>query len=300
MSIKTLYQRFRAWQKEPFKYEIEHGKVHHCANCGTDFEGEYCPACGQEEYYGPMSWLAIKQDFLRLFGPAEPESTISFIKQIFGRPGYMIGDYINGRRKICCSPIAALSVVAVAAAYVFSITEKPNAVWGQSLAEKGGLLGVILNWLSSNVNWVILLQTFLLLIPTWLLFRYAPRHTRHNLPQGIYIQAFMASLVLTAAMLRALAGTWVLSIIPLYYIIAYHQLFGYGIWGTIWRTILCLGSVMCFIAVITMACMYFTGNITSAHYSGNVMGLAVVLLLLIVGAVWLGWWISKRQQRQTR
>ena len=183
---------------------------------------------------------------------------------------------------------------------MFSITGKPNEAWAQQLAIKGGLPGVIVGWLSSNVNWVILLQTFLLLIPTWLLFRYAPRHTRHDLPQGIYIQVFMASLVLTAAMLRALVGIWVLSIIPLYYIIAYHQLFGYGIWGTIWRTILCLGSVLCFIAVIAMAGMYLVGVISPARYSGNVIGLAVVLLLLIVGAVWLGWWISKRQQRQTR
>lgn len=298
MSIKTLYQRFRAWQKEPFKFEIEHGKVHHCANCGTDYEGEYCPACGQEEYYGPMSWLAIKQDIQRLLGPMEPDSTVSFILQIFGRPGYLIGDYLNGRRRICCSPMAALSVFALAAAYVFSITGKPNEVWAQALAEKGGLLGIVVEWLSSNVNWVILLQTFLLLIPTWLLFRYAPKHTRHDLPQGIYIQVFMASLVLTAAMLRTLVGTWVLSVVPLYYLIAYYQLFGYGLWGTIWRTLLCLGSVMCFFGVITMVVMYLAGMLSPARYSGNVMGLAAGLLLLIVGTVWLGWWISKKQQRQ--
>jgi uncharacterized oligopeptide transporter (OPT) family protein len=32
---------------------------------------------------------------------------------------------------------------------------------------------------------------------------------------------------------------WGLLPLPIYYFITYHQLFGYGWWGTLWRTILC-------------------------------------------------------------
>ena len=47
MNLKSIYQRFRKWQREPFSYETKPGVKYHCANCGNTFEGNFCPACGQ-------------------------------------------------------------------------------------------------------------------------------------------------------------------------------------------------------------------------------------------------------------
>ena len=38
MGLKQLWTRFRAWQKEAVHYSDESLEVHHCPNCGHDFE----------------------------------------------------------------------------------------------------------------------------------------------------------------------------------------------------------------------------------------------------------------------
>ena len=54
------------------------------------------------------------------------------------------------------------------------------------------------------------------------------------LPQGFFIQVYLATQVLVLAYLSELF--WYIGMmIPLYIIITYHQLFGYGLWGTVWR-----------------------------------------------------------------
>lgn len=45
-----------------------------------------------------------------------------------------------------------------------------------------------------NTAWSTLLYMAVFILPTWLFFRRAPRYPRHNLPEGFFIQVFMASL----------------------------------------------------------------------------------------------------------
>ena len=48
-------------------------------------------------------------------------------------------------------------------------------------------------WIMDNLGWGALLMTVCFILPTWLFFRNSPRNTRHNLPEGIYIQLFMST-----------------------------------------------------------------------------------------------------------
>ena len=41
-------------------------------------------------------------------------------------------------------------------------------------------------------------------------------------------------------------------LIPLFYYMTYRQLFGYGVWGTLWRNALSLGIIMYFFGAIMM------------------------------------------------
>lgn len=112
MDIKAIYQRFRAWQLEPYQFKRKSKKTHQCFNCSTTYEGDYCPVCGQNYEQGPVGWKSDEEERKPLFGLLEPGSIGSFVLQILGRPGYMISDFLKGRKKETGSPIEALYYVA--------------------------------------------------------------------------------------------------------------------------------------------------------------------------------------------
>lgn len=294
MNLKTLYQRFRSWQQEPFKKKKTELKPHQCAGCGASYVGNFCPVCGQKHTVGRMDWRAIHQDIIEIVGLKKPQSVLSFLLQLFGRPGYLISDYIRGRRKVCASPIGMLGILAVVTMLVDSRTSNPKTDWAQALAEGGGWIGTLLSWLSSHLDWAILIQTVLLIFPTWLLFRFAPRNTRHTLPEGIYIQVFMGSLILICIILRNLISNWMLTLLPLFYFIAYYQLFGYGIWGTLWRTLLCLGVILALFGMVMSVRLHASGAFWAGLSTWQLILIIVALLALGAGILYLGYWISKR------
>jgi len=298
MNIKALLQRFRAWQIEPYKYEVTYDKTHKCFNCGEEFKGNYCPACGQCYNEGPTGWYPEGEDPAPFWGLFEPGCLGSFFLQILGRPGYMIDDYLSGRKRGCTSPIDKLCYVAIGVVLILRLVGNNGSSLLPSVDDSSGIMGVFLTWMTSNIDWAVLIQTGLLILPTWALFRFAPKHDHHSLVGGFYIQVFMASLVLICIMLRALISDWLILLVPICNIIAYRQLFGYGFWGTLWRTLLCLGIVMFIFAVITMMSMCLMGKYPTTHSSGEVVAMALALIAAGVGVVWLGWWISKKTARK--
>ena len=67
---------------------------------------------------------------------------------------------------------------------------------------------------------------------------YAGLHGGITLPQGFFIQVFLATQSLILQAISQLTGIWVPFFVMVLYIIStYKQLFGYRWWGTIWRTI---------------------------------------------------------------
>ena len=296
MGLKSWYKRFRTWQKEPVTFKCQSTSSNTCVNCGNVYEGDFCPVCGQKYDLGKASWKIVINDFMN-FGGVDTKSFISFLVQMLGRPGYLISDYINGRRQVSKEPITLLCFMAVFTALAFSLFGGSSSDTAISAFEGKGLVGFILNFLSSNLDWAIIIETALLIFPTWLLFRFSPRNSHHSFPAGIYIQLFMASLVLFIMFLRALVGTWILALIPLYYYITYHQLFGYGIWGTLWRTFICLGSIVYFFGVAMMVSTRLSNEFWDGVSTWGFIGMFLLFLALGVFIIWLGWWIGKKTER---
>ena len=294
MDIKALFQRFRAWQIEPYHFERMSKKTHQCFNCGNTFDGDYCPVCGQNYGEGPVDWTPEEKSHEPLWGLLEPGSLTSFILQILSRPGYMINDFLNGRKKVTGSPVSMLCYIAAATLVVLSFTGKGGGEWFESMDGELGLYRVCLQWMSEHLDWAVLFQALLLVFPVWVLFRFAPKHSHHKLKEGFFIQAFLAAIVLICITLRALISDWLILLVPICNFIAYRQLFGYGFWGTLWRTLLSMGIVMYVFAVISMTCLCLAGKYPSTYSSGAIIALAVALIAAGVGVVWLGWWISKR------
>lgn len=42
-----LLRTFRIWQRRPHQVRPITADIHQCCSCGTSYQGNYCPRCGQ-------------------------------------------------------------------------------------------------------------------------------------------------------------------------------------------------------------------------------------------------------------
>jgi hypothetical protein len=108
----------------------------------------------------------------------------------------------------------------------------------------------------------------------------------------------MASVVLVCIALRALISNWLVLLVLISYYVVFRQLFGYGIWGTLWRTVLSIGIVSYVFAVIMMTAWVRSGKYPAIISPQADIVLAVGLIAAGVGVVLLGYWIGKKTERR--
>lgn len=295
MNLKERYQKFRAWQREPQRYTRRSTEKHHCPNCGQEFEGNYCPICSQAAGDGRISWAWVQQSIMNLWAMDSRSMPYSLI-QLLLRPGYFIGEFISGHRQICYPPVNMLFGVAVIYAVVnqlLGINFEPITA-KETTHESLKLITSIINWLRSNPAWGMITMTVFFILPTWVLFRFSPRHPRHTLPEGIFIQILMGSLMLVCILLSILIPALEL-LIPIYYYIAYRQLFGYNFWGTVWR--LLVGLLVWSLAIFLIAMLILLTTMEGFKV-GDILRVLLVLLLPICLLLLLGYWIGRKTEKK--
>ena len=144
---------------------------------------------------------------------------------------------------------------------------------GEYNGENSLLFGEELSlWLKKNYSWISLMFSVLSILPTWLMFRYAPRHTRHTLPEGFFIQIFLSVLMMVLYFFAIPLGGFNSQYIAIisavlygvYYLIAYKQLFGYSFWGTLWRSGFIMFFIVFFWGGVLFFFMDFNGYLASA------------------------------------
>ena len=96
-------------------------KTTQCLNCGTEFEGKYCPECGQSANTGRFTWRFII-DNLQSAVLGKDGGIWFTIKNLFTRPGAMIVDMLNGKRKSYFSPFPMLFFVLAIYVLILSFT----------------------------------------------------------------------------------------------------------------------------------------------------------------------------------
>lgn len=286
MNIKELYRRFRAWQIAPTLDWDKGAGVHCCPNCGNEFNGNYCPHCGQKAGDGRITWRWVGKSILAVWG-MDSRSLPHTILHLILRPGYLIGDYINGRRQACYNPVNMLFIVGLFYAIIMQLLGHETE---ESHYSDNVIFNAIVNWLEGHPAWFTMSLTMIMVLPTYLLFRFAPRHTRHTLPESFFIQLFMNTLMLLCVLCSNVNNKLDL-LIPFYYYISYRQLFGYRPWGTLWRLLLS-GIIWCLL-VLTIATPMFFSYTDAENVLGNLVVLtlfsAFVALLLAIG-----YWIGKK------
>ena len=320
MKIKEQYRRFKEWQQHPIENKesheqhhcnncggdfvgnfcptcgqkhidyVESHEQHHCSNCGGDFTGNFCPTCGQKWNVDNITWNNLRQDVMdfRGFGTLSPIFTLW---QLLLRPGYLIGDYISGKRQLCYPPLKLLVMVGAVAVLVdkyfkFDLHDDGK---GFELIDGGNDIDM---WLTTHIEWTILMFFGFMILPTFMVFRYSPRHSFHTLPQGFYIQLFQSiqflclitiSYLLYGAICKLFGfegnNDFIWFYIPLLIILFYNykQLFGYNYWNTLWRIVYCW-----MLSIILGSLLIYPFQKGSGYDSNSTVIAEIILLFLFL------------------
>ena len=110
MNLKERYRRFRAWQENPFDYTNHCDHTVRCANCGTEFSDNFCPRCGQKANTGHINWRTAWQGVLILWGMDNRSLSFTLVQLVL-RPGYLVRDYLSGKRQVSFPPSASEDAV---------------------------------------------------------------------------------------------------------------------------------------------------------------------------------------------
>ena len=114
--LSEKWRAFRRWQQEPHKVAPLSEENHTCATCGTVFQGNYCPRCGQSAKIGRYSFKKAFLLYLDVWGLGN-RSMFRTLRDLILRPGYMIRDYLTGMQMAYFPPfklfflLTALSLV---------------------------------------------------------------------------------------------------------------------------------------------------------------------------------------------
>ena len=96
-----------------------------CLNCGTEFQGKFCPECGQDAKTSRFTLRFIWSNlFVAILGR---DGGIAYtIKNLFTRPGAMIVEILNGKRRKYVSPFPTLFLALTLYVLIFTATGTKN------------------------------------------------------------------------------------------------------------------------------------------------------------------------------
>lgn len=101
--LAVLKRAFHVWQLKPHEVAPLSESTHECAACGTEYQGNYCPRCGQSASVGRFSFKKALQHFLNVWGMGN-RSMFRSLRDLVLRPGYMIRDYLSGMQSAYFPP----------------------------------------------------------------------------------------------------------------------------------------------------------------------------------------------------
>lgn len=277
----AYYHRFCRWQHEVPHYVNRHeDTVQHCHNCGTEFADNFCPRCGQRAEVGRVGWKSLKENIAILWG-LDSRSLTYTLFQLLTRPGYLVRDYISGRRQVSFPPVKMLVIVSLFMVIFESVFHLENEV--VSIHFNIPEIDNVIKWFNDNKSWGTLFYQIFFILPTWVVFRFAPGYPRHTLPEGFFLQVFVSTQSLLLTFLDYLSADFENVVATIFLIITYRQLFGYSWWGTLWRFIItALTALMMILPFFLVAFLFSNDDRKDDVINAGLWLLAIVILLVAV------------------
>ena len=309
-SIKERYARFQAWKQNGPVFKVKESTGHTCACCGYEYEGNFCPVCAQKAGQRRITWGALRESALDLWGLGTRSMPFS-IWQLMLRPGYFIADYISGKRQVSFPPVKMLFFVTVITLLIENIFGVTHANIKIDLDDEISIFNITIitiNWLEENPAWATLILLSFFIIPTHLICSQSPRCNRHTLPESFFIQVFIGVQMNVWRLLTnvlpkghvASIALILLIMLGLVWFRTYYQLFGYSVWGTLWRIVAVWWNGV--ILLLSALIFELVGHTlwTTRTMSNEVLGaLAVGLIFLVLVGIGLpiAWRIDHRRAK---
>lgn len=105
---------------------MNESKTIKCLNCGTEFQGDFCPKCGQSAKTERFTIKSMVHSlFVSVF--SVDGGVWMTLKSLFTRPGSMVVDIISGKRKSYFAPFPMLLLVLSIYIVIFSFTGSERA-----------------------------------------------------------------------------------------------------------------------------------------------------------------------------
>lgn len=289
------------------RYSDEELEEHQCPNCGHVFRGNYCPICSQGAGDGHITWKWVGKSILDVWG-MDSRSLPNTLLQLLWRPGHLIGDYIGGHRQICYKPVNMLFIVALAYVILMQIIGQDVSLNDLEIEDydRTGYFKIIstcYQWLVTHPGWAMMVLTMIMILPTFIVFRFAPRHPHLSFPENIFIQIFMSTLMLVVAFTIRVGNGITIFLIPLYYYICYRQLFGYKFWATTWRLAVCffVWSILAFYLVVLVLVVAVRQNEVENPVRATIYGAFMLTLgtaVLIAIPLSIAYFISRKTAKR--
>ena len=234
--LKTKYRQFKAWQKQPYQVAPMSHESHQCATCGTRFEGNYCPRCGQSASVGIYSFKKAFLLFLDVWGLGN-RGMFRTIRDLLLRPGYMIRDYLQGMQMAYFPPFKMFFLLM--SGFDDAIGEPDNDSAAEASKQYSNQA---YEWTMKHISLVTMVFLLLFSIPLYFVFRRGPACPYVN------YSGFFVAVVYSMNMLQlysVISNFFCLSIyLEMFYylllVIPIKQLSGYSYLSTLLRFILAL------------------------------------------------------------
>ena len=181
-----------------------------CLNCGHTYKGQFCPHCGQKAKTKRLQFVELIKNFIAPFIGGDSK-VVNTCRDLFIRPGYMVRDYLLGKRIRYYNPlqmlIFAVTTYAIAS-YVLGVSSsifddlaELDFDWGENTREyvSVGIMAKCAKVLYTNKIYGTFFLSLLAVFPYRMLFRtkiLRPDGAMQplNLTEQFYTQMFFSCL----------------------------------------------------------------------------------------------------------
>lgn len=239
MDLKNRLKNIKKWQHQSCEFHFASDEEHECLCCGHRYKGNFCPCCSQKAEVGDISWNSVRKGVMEIWGLSN-RSLIYSLWQLIVRPGHFISEYLRGKFQVSFPPVKMLFLVAILYTLIY------YWLFQQVLNLHIETSSAVNLWEEKNAGWSRIILSLCFLFPTWVLFQNSPKIPHLSIPKAFFIAVFMSTLEIMIELfvysLGLLCGATEdmiaasgLILFAVYYFVAYKQIFGFGMWGTLWR-----------------------------------------------------------------
>ncbi len=272
-------------------------EYHKCLNCDFEYQGNYCPRCGQSSATSRLTPKKIIGSTLGVWDYND-RSVLSTVIQLFLRPGHFIRDYLKGHRAPYYAPIKLLFFLCVLYAVnvhiglikipkedsiIINKEAQINAIDTTTLTAAEQLklkrdkdvsfkiideLEYVNNWRKNNNGFFIILLNISFAFIAWLLFLRTRKDLRFSFTEHFFIQIFISCQILVVTIIyRTFSAGYAdeLDEIILPFIMAwdYKQIYEMSVWKSIGKTVALILLNMLFLGILIFLSLCLMIYITS-------------------------------------